>query len=191
MRESVPPIMTEKLIQITAKMDDVLIIPCVSYANPRPNYRYTNYIDDNFQVLSYIFSLSFSNYRWHVRKKNRDETIDNNSSNNRLTVQDGTMTINPVKNTDAGTYFCTATNAEGSETLEVQLSITSSLTVHIQPAQQTVDLGKSAELVSDGAFFLFVSGHLFLPIGNEVIQSVWMLLCVAKSYHGHDQVLVD
>lgn len=87
-------------------------------------------------------------YRWHVRKKNRDETIDNNSVDRRLTVHHGTMTINPVRNTDAGTYFCTATNSEGSETLEVQLSITSPLTVHIQPAQQTVDLGKPAEMVN-------------------------------------------
>lgn len=39
MRESVPPIMTEKLIQLTTKIDDVLILPCVSYANPRPSYR--------------------------------------------------------------------------------------------------------------------------------------------------------
>lgn len=83
-----------------------------------------------------------------MRKNNRDEYLDNsNHQNNRVYVRDGTLVITSVKKTDAGTYFCTATNTEGSETLEVQLSITSPLTVHIQPTRQTVDLGKSAELM--------------------------------------------
>lgn len=51
-----------------------------------------------------------------------------------------------IKESDAGTYICTAKNDEGSETLEVQLAVTSALSVHIQPSRQTVDLGKSATL---------------------------------------------
>lgn len=51
-----------------------------------------------------------------------------------------------IKESDAGTYICTAKNDEGSETLEVQLAVTSALSVHIQPSRQTVDLGKPATL---------------------------------------------
>lgn len=39
MREPVPPIMNEKNIQITVKLDEPVIIPCVAYANPRPQFR--------------------------------------------------------------------------------------------------------------------------------------------------------
>lgn len=39
MREPVPPIMNDKLIQLTVRIDDVLVLPCVAYASPRPTYR--------------------------------------------------------------------------------------------------------------------------------------------------------
>lgn len=39
MREPVPPIMNEKTVQITVKLDEPVIIPCVAYANPRPQFR--------------------------------------------------------------------------------------------------------------------------------------------------------
>lgn len=39
MREPVPPILNQKSIQMTTKLGETLIIPCVAYANPRPTYR--------------------------------------------------------------------------------------------------------------------------------------------------------
>lgn len=39
MREPVPPILNDKLIQMTTKIGESLLIPCVAYANPRANYR--------------------------------------------------------------------------------------------------------------------------------------------------------
>lgn len=39
MREPVPPILNEKLIQMTTKIGESLLIPCVAYANPRASYR--------------------------------------------------------------------------------------------------------------------------------------------------------
>lgn len=39
MREPVPPIMNDKLVQLTVRIDDVLVLPCVAYASPRPTYR--------------------------------------------------------------------------------------------------------------------------------------------------------
>lgn len=39
MRELVPPIMNEKVVSITARMGDPVVVPCVAYANPKPVYR--------------------------------------------------------------------------------------------------------------------------------------------------------
>lgn len=59
----------------------------------------------------------------------------------------GTLSINDIKRSDVGVYICVASNSEGSENLEIQLSVIEALTVQILPAQQTVDLGKSTDLV--------------------------------------------
>lgn len=104
----------------------------------------------NLIIILYLYFITtlfefFCSKRWH-RKNNRDESIETDSISSRIFVRHGILTITSVKKTDAGTYFCTAANSEGSETLEVQLSVTAPLTVHIQPARQTIDLGKSAEL---------------------------------------------
>lgn len=66
----------------------------------------------------------------------------------RIFVRDGgTLTISDIKRSDSSVYVCKAVNSEGSETLEIKLTVIESLTAHIQPAQQTVDIGKSADLV--------------------------------------------
>ena len=59
-------------------------------------------------------------------------------------VRDGTLVVTSVRESDAGTYLCNASNKEGSETLEVQLSVSSPLQVLMHPTRQRVDLGKSA-----------------------------------------------
>lgn len=76
---------------------------------------------------------------------------NNNNSNQQkriFVLSSGTLSLNDIKRTDAGVFMCVASNTEGSETLEIQLSVIEALTVQILPAQQTVDLGKSTDLVS-------------------------------------------
>lgn len=127
--------------------------------------------------------ISFFNvlYRWHIRKNNVDEPIDGydtnqdyktahrthqtshslssqmHQSSNQLkrifVLPSGTLSLIDIKRSDAGVYICVASNTEGSETFEIQLSVIESLTVQILPAQQTADLGKSSDLVS-----LFIHG---------------------------------
>ncbi|PNF36143.1 hypothetical protein B7P43_G10971 [Cryptotermes secundus] len=38
-RGPVPPVLNERLLMLTAKVDDTVVVPCVAYANPRPQYR--------------------------------------------------------------------------------------------------------------------------------------------------------
>lgn len=80
---------------------------------------------------------------------------NNNNNGNQLkriyVLPSGTLSLNDIRRTDAGIYQCIATNSEGSETLEIQLSVMEALTVQILPTQQTVDLGKSTDLVCTDA----------------------------------------
>jgi hypothetical protein len=69
--------------------------------------------------------------RWfHRSNQNQQITIDGSG---RLLVRDGTLVIPNVKQSDAGSYFCNASNAQGSEVMEVKLTVSASLTANIQP----------------------------------------------------------
>lgn len=84
--------------------------------------------------------------RWYFRRDQREEPIDDLSSH--YTIRDGCLTILGAQETDSGSYICTTSNAEGSASMEIRLSVSAPLSVHVQPAVQTVDLGKPASLVS-------------------------------------------
>lgn len=38
-RGSMPPIINEKLVYMSARLKDTVVIPCVAYANPTPSNR--------------------------------------------------------------------------------------------------------------------------------------------------------
>ncbi|KAK0094057.1 hypothetical protein PV326_011918 [Microctonus aethiopoides] len=88
---------------------------------------------------------------WYFRRDQREEPIDELS--NHWTIRDGCLTIQTVQESDAGSYICTASNIEGSTSLEIRLSISATLSVHIQPTVQTVDLGKAATLTCTAGGF--------------------------------------
>lgn len=77
---------------------------------------------------------------------NNNDSIFKVIESGRSTVKYGSLVIYSIKKSDQGTFYCTATNSEGSETLEVHLSVTSPLSAQITPSRQTIDLGKPAEL---------------------------------------------
>ncbi|XP_039305816.1 Down syndrome cell adhesion molecule-like protein Dscam2 isoform X4 [Solenopsis invicta] len=126
-RGSMPPIINEKLVYMSARLKDTVVIPCVAYANPTP----TN--------------------RWYYNRNQREEPIEESSGH--YVVRDGSLIIQSVEENDAGSYMCTASNSEGSETLEIRLTVSAPLSVHVQPAIQTVDLGKSAYLTCTASGF--------------------------------------
>lgn len=65
----------------------------------------------------------------------------------RYKVKESRLIIQSIEQSDNTIFYCTAKNDQGSETLEVQLKVVAPLQVHIQPNRQTVDVGKSADLV--------------------------------------------
>lgn len=65
----------------------------------------------------------------------------------RYKIKESRLIIQSIEQSDNTIFYCTATNEQGSETLEVQLKVVAPLQVHIQPNRQTVDVGKSADLV--------------------------------------------
>ncbi|XP_012218067.1 cell adhesion molecule Dscam2-like isoform X2 [Linepithema humile] len=126
-RGFMPPIINDKLVYMSARLKDTVVIPCVAYANPTP----TN--------------------RWYCNRNQREEPIEESSGH--YIVRDGSLIIQNVEENDAGSYMCTASNSEGSETLEIRLTVSAPLSVHVQPAIQTVDLGKSAYLTCTASGF--------------------------------------
>lgn len=93
------------------------------------------------------------NCRWYLRNRGTTETnidvhILSTGESNRITVQDGgTLVINGVKQSDSGTYICEASNSEGTQQVEIHLDVNGALAVRIQPNLQTVNIGKSTDLV--------------------------------------------
>ncbi|KAJ8980663.1 hypothetical protein NQ317_013275 [Molorchus minor] len=63
----------------------------------------------------------------------------------RLTILSaGLLRISKVRLEDRGVYVCFANNSAGEESVRVTLEITASLSAHIQPQVQVVDVGKDA-----------------------------------------------
>lgn len=123
MKEAVPPIMNEKVKHEVVRLEESLVVPCVAYASPRPLYR------------------------WFFRnRQNQNESIESLLMTGHYKVKESRLIIQSVDDSANTVFYCTATNEQGSETLEVQIKVVSPLHVHIQPAQQTVDVGKTATL---------------------------------------------
>ncbi|XP_076675492.1 cell adhesion molecule Dscam2 isoform X9 [Andrena cerasifolii] len=126
-RSSMPPMINEKVVYMSARLKDTIVIPCVAYGNPTP----TN--------------------RWYYNRNQREEPIEDTSGH--YVVRDGSLIVQGAQENDAGSYMCTASNSEGSESMEVRLTVSAPLSVHVQPSIQTVDLGKAAHLTCSASGF--------------------------------------
>ncbi|XP_061927312.1 cell adhesion molecule Dscam2 isoform X12 [Apis cerana] len=126
-RSTMPPMINEKVVYTSARLKDTVVIPCVAYGNPTP----TN--------------------RWYYNRNQREEPVEDSSGH--YVVRDGSLIIQGVQESDGGSYMCTASNSEGSESMEVRLTVSAPLNVHVQPSIQTVDLGKAAHLTCSASGF--------------------------------------
>ncbi|XP_043529501.1 brother of CDO-like, partial [Frieseomelitta varia] len=88
---------------------------------------------------------------WYYNRNQREEPVEDSSGH--YVVRDGSLIVQGVQESDAGSYMCTASNSEGSESMEVRLTVSAPLNVHVQPSIQTVDLGKVAYLTCSASGF--------------------------------------
>lgn len=116
-------------------------------------------------------SITLSSSSQQIHQPYQMKHNNNNNNSNQLkrifVLPSGTLSLSDIRRSDAGIYQCVATNSEGSETLEIQLSVIEALTVQIIPAQQTVDLGKSTDLVRKLIFEIHNHSLLFCHIIND------------------------
>ncbi|XP_025073056.1 Down syndrome cell adhesion molecule-like [Pogonomyrmex barbatus] len=118
-----------------------------------------SFVRDHVTVTSWLQEPAFNIYpstmgvlrRWYYNRNQREEPIEESSGH--YVVRDGSLIIQNVEENDAGSYICAASNSEGRETLEIRLTVSAPLSVHVQPAIQTVDLGKSAYLTCTASGF--------------------------------------
>lgn len=92
--------------------------------------------------------MKYLNFRWHFTRSSNEESMQHMIATGRAKIKDGTLIISAITKSDDEIFYCTVTNSEGSETLEVKLSVSSPLSVIVQPRVQTVNLGQTADLVS-------------------------------------------
>lgn len=76
-------------------------------------------------------------------------------------ISDGLLKISKIKLEDSGKYLCWVNNSAGEETIQITLTVTASLSAHLQPQVQTIDVDKDAE------FQCIISG-------SPVDKVVWM-----------------
>lgn len=127
----------------------------------RESFRYWGESRVDTIVLMWLFCR-----RWYYNRNQREEPVEDSSGH--YVVRDGSLIIQGVQESDGGSYMCTASNSEGSESMEVRLTVSAPLNVHVQPSIQTVDLGKAAHLVIDNFPSLrekrsALPTHFFLP----------------------------
>ncbi|XP_046582612.1 Down syndrome cell adhesion molecule homolog [Haliotis rubra] len=112
----ISPTIDDILPDLAITEGDTVELPCVSsQGNPSPTYRWSR---DGLDVVI------------------NDVRIQQRGGN--LKIINSTIS-------DSGLYSCSASNSRGEAKENTKLVVTSSLSVHIVPQEQTVDAGKTAE----------------------------------------------
>ncbi|XP_070509703.1 cell adhesion molecule Dscam1 isoform X3 [Chironomus tepperi] len=114
-----PRINVEKQTTKHANVNGQIVLSCIAQANPPPSYKWFKEINDQLLPLAL-------NERIYV-------------------ISDGLLKISKVKLEDSGKYLCFVNNSAGEETIQISLTVTNPLSVHLQPQVQTIDVDKNAE----------------------------------------------
>lgn len=126
---SVSPRITHSKSKIQVDKGQTVELPCAAQGYPVPTYTWYR-VGDNYSRPPARVQLS-----------------------GRITQLDGTLIVRQTNLNDNGKYICAVNNSNGQEKVETELLVRETLTVHVDPPYQTVDVGKSATFVCN------VSGH--------------------------------
>ncbi|EFN70076.1 Down syndrome cell adhesion molecule, partial [Camponotus floridanus] len=117
-RNSSPPRFNERTNPGPIRTGETIVLLCISQGNPPPTYLW-------FRESLSGTTMVFNSERIHARA--------------------GVLVLQPARVEDAGRYVCHANNTAGSERVVLEVTIVSSLSIHLAPQQVTVDLGKDAD----------------------------------------------
>ncbi|XP_034170921.1 cell adhesion molecule Dscam2 isoform X6 [Osmia lignaria lignaria] len=114
----VAPRFNERVSPAPIRTGETIVLSCISQGIPPPMYLW-------FRESVTGTTMIFNSERIYARA--------------------GVLVLQSARPEDAGRYVCHANNTAGSEMVELEVSIISSLSIHLVPQQVTVDLGKDAE----------------------------------------------
>ncbi|XP_025160716.1 Down syndrome cell adhesion molecule-like protein Dscam2 isoform X1 [Harpegnathos saltator] len=117
-RNPSPPRFNERVNPGPIRTGETIVLSCISQGIPPPTYLW-------FRESVSGTTMVFNSERIHARA--------------------GVLVLQSARVEDAGRYVCHANNTAGSERVELEVTIISSLSIHLAPQQVTVDLGKDAE----------------------------------------------
>ncbi|KAG8182320.1 hypothetical protein JTE90_004089 [Oedothorax gibbosus] len=126
---TVPPRVTDSRTALSAVQGDVVELPCAAQGFPVPRYSWYKYAGRNNSQLLPVYH------------------------DPRMSQLSGSLLVRQVSLEDGGKYVCLISNSAGEERTEMLLIVTAHLTAHIQPQQQTIDVGRPAK------FNCSFSGH--------------------------------
>ncbi|KAK2587184.1 hypothetical protein KPH14_002930 [Odynerus spinipes] len=117
-RNPVPPRFNERVGPAPIRSGETIVLSCISQGIPPPTYL------------------------WFRESVSGTAMISNSE---RIHARAGVLILQAARPEDAGRYVCHANNTAGSERVELEVSIVSSISIHLTPQQVTVDLEKDAE----------------------------------------------
>lgn len=111
-RNPVPPRFNERMIPAPVKTGDTIVLSCISQGIPPPMYL------------------------WFRESPSSGPEMIGNSE--RVHARAGVLVVQQARPEDAGRYVCHANNTAGSERVELEVAIISSLNLRVAPQQVNI-----------------------------------------------------
>lgn len=107
-RNPEPPRINERVNPTPIRTGETIVLSCISQGNPPPMYL------------------------WFRESVTGTDAIINSE---RIHSRAGVLIIQSARNEDAGRYVCHVNNTAGSERVELEVTIISTLSIHLAPQQ--------------------------------------------------------
>lgn len=136
-RNSSPPRFNERMNPAPIRTGETIVLLCISQGNPPPTYLW-------FRESVSGTTMVFNSERIHARA--------------------GVLVLQPARVEDAGRYVCHANNTAGSERVVLEVTIVSSLSIHLAPQQVCVSRFFFLSLYLSDIFLGATRFTCFLPL---------------------------